>query len=321
MIFTDLLIIAFLAYAAYAGTKRGLVLIGLELGSFVIATAVALLVYRPAGELLKSSAGIATGLANVAAFTVVWVIIEISCAMIARHTIIPKLSHRVHQSLPNRAGGAVLNALKSIIIVVLALVVFAGLPLSAAAKGVVTGSYLSKALLSSSGTLQQALATGLGRDLGDSLNFFTVTAEPHSDQRVELGFTTTKVKVDPIEEEAMLKLLNKERTKRGLHALTTNKPARAVARKYSADMFARGYFSHINPEGKTPFDRMRAGKVIFGTAGENLALAPTLTLAHQGLMNSPGHRANILSTKYRAVGIGIVDGGPYGLMVTQNFTD
>ena len=66
------------------------------------------------------------------------------------------------------------------------------------------------------------------------------------------------------------------------------------------------------------------GDVIGGrknAAGENLALAPTLQLAHDGLMKSPGHRANILSTNYRTVGIGIVDGGPYGLMVTQDFTD
>jgi uncharacterized protein YkwD len=86
-------------------------------------------------------------------------------------------------------------------------------------------------------------------------------------------------------------------------------------------MFARGYFSHISPEGKSPFDRMKAGGVSFGSAGENLALAPTLELAHQGLMNSPGHRANILSPKYKTVGIGIINGGPYGLMVTQDFSD
>ena len=84
-------------------------------------------------------------------------------------------------------------------------------------------------------------------------------------------------------------------------------------------MFARGYFSHVNPEGKTPSDRIRADGVRFITAGENLALARTLPLAHTGLMNSEGHRANILSKRYGRVGIGIVDGGIHGLMVTQNF--
>jgi uncharacterized protein YkwD len=55
--------------------------------------------------------------------------------------------------------------------------------------------------------------------------------------------------------------------------------------------------------------------------GENLAYAPNLELAHTGLMNSEGHRANILSPDFNKVGIGIEDGGVYGLMVTQVFSN
>jgi uncharacterized protein YkwD len=84
-------------------------------------------------------------------------------------------------------------------------------------------------------------------------------------------------------------------------------------------MFARGYFAHETPEGRSPFDRMQADGVRFQAAGENLALAPSLQVAHNGLMNSPGHRANILGKDFGRVGIGILDGGMRGLMVTQNF--
>ncbi len=73
--------------------------------------------------------------------------------------------------------------------------------------------------------------------------------------------------------------------------------------------------------GSNAVDRMAAAGVTYRTAGENLALAPTLSLAHTGLMNSPGHRANILHPDFGRVGIGIVDGGLRGLMVTQNFRD
>src|SRR6185503_18152883 len=76
-----------------------------------------------------------------------------------------------------------------------------------------------------------------------------------------------------------------------------------------------GYFAHETPEGLSPFDRMRAANVRFLVAGENLALAPTLSLAHTGLMNSPGHRANILRPQFGRVGIGIMDGGMRGLRV------
>ena len=53
----------------------------------------------------------------------------------------------------------------------------------------------------------------------------------------------------------------------------------------------------------------------------DLAHAATLSIAHSGLMNSPGHRANILRPEFGRVGIGIMDGGEYGLMITQNFRD
>lgn len=92
-----------------------------------------------------------------------------------------------------------------------------------------------------------------------------------------------------------------------------------IARQHAADMFARSYFSHISPEGDTPFDRIRKARVRFFVAGENLAIAQTLQVAHRGLMNSPGHRANILRPAFGRVGIGILDGGVYGLMVTQKF--
>jgi uncharacterized protein YkwD len=92
-----------------------------------------------------------------------------------------------------------------------------------------------------------------------------------------------------------------------------------VARQHSTDMFGRGYFAHDTPEGLSPFDRMRAADVRFLAAGEDLALAPTLPVAHTGLMNSPGHRENILRPQFGRVGIGIMDGGMRGLMISQEF--
>jgi uncharacterized protein YkwD len=64
---------------------------------------------------------------------------------------------------------------------------------------------------------------------------------------------------------------------------------------------------------------MKAHNINYIAAGENLALAQTVEIAHMGLMNSPGHRANILNPKFGRIGIGIMDGGIYGIMVTQNF--
>ena len=86
-------------------------------------------------------------------------------------------------------------------------------------------------------------------------------------------------------------------------------------------MFKRGYFSHSTPEGASPFDRMVQNDINFNYAGENLALASSVDLAMKGLMQSEGHRANILSLNFHRAGIGVIDGGVYGDMFCLEFTD
>jgi uncharacterized protein YkwD len=119
----------------------------------------------------------------------------------------------------------------------------------------------------------------------------------------------------------MLELVNKERAKEGLKPLKADPELSRVARAHSRDMFIRGYFAHENPDGMDPFDRMKKANVRFRVAGENLALAQTLDIAHINLMNSPGHRANIMNPAFGRLGIGVLDGGFYGLMISQEFRE
>ena len=145
------------------------------------------------------------------------------------------------------------------------------------------------------------------------------TVEVDAEEPVSLPFKVTDATVRHDLETQMLILLNKERKKRGLAPVNADREMAIVARKHCADMFKRSYFSHYTPEGIDPFERMKRSKVYFLTAGENLAIAQTLAIAHDGLMRSPGHRANILNPSFGRVGIGILDGGSYGLMITQDF--
>ena len=146
-----------------------------------------------------------------------------------------------------------------------------------------------------------------------------LSIHPASNESVKLPFTDSHAETRPDLETKMLELVNQERVQRGLPALRADPELTQVAREHSKDMFERGYFAHITPEGKSPFDRMDAAHVQYTAAGENLALAHSLSIAHNGLMNSPGHRANILNPAFNRVGIGILDGGFYGLMVSQEF--
>lgn len=92
-----------------------------------------------------------------------------------------------------------------------------------------------------------------------------------------------------------------------------------VARKHSEDMAKRNYFSHKNPDGKSPFDRMEESNIKFIMAGENIAAGqPNAIAAHEGWMNSKGHRKNILGD-YKELGIGVYFGGSYGVYYTQKF--
>ncbi len=321
MILVDIAILAVIAIGGYKGIRRGVILVSLEFLSFVIATVVALALYRMAGPIIKDFAAITLPLANLSAFLIIWTVTEVLCGLIIRYGLLSRLRNKLQPSWITRTGGAVLNGLKITTLVAVGLILFAGLPLSAEIKQPVTDSYIGRAFLGLGGPLRQWLGNGLGGDLGEALNVFTVTSPPDGGKKVDLGFTTTEVKDNPAAEQTMLELANHERSSRGLPPLTVNEPARQAARAYSTRMLAEGYFSHKDPDGHSPFDRLKAGGVKFRSAGENLALAPTAQLAHQGLMNSPGHRANILSKNYHKVGIGVIDAGPHGLMVTQEFTD
>jgi uncharacterized protein YkwD len=317
----DLLILIALVYASYMGTRRGMVLLALEVLSFFTASFLAILGYHALGSALKSWLHVMTGLSNVAAFITLWVVTELASALLIRFAVLPRIGRHVHLSKVNRAGGGLLGGFKSAAIITLALSVVQGLPVDSGIKQSLISPAIPSILLASSGNLPNYIADGLGRDVNESVSFFTVKVAAEDDKRIDLGYTTTTTSIAEKDETDMLNLLNAERKNRGIPILKLNIQARSVARLHSQDMFAKGYFSHINLSGKSPFDRMKAGGVNYDSAGENLALAPNMQQAHTGLMNSPGHKANILSLSYHTVGIGIINAGPYGVMVTQDFTD
>lgn len=116
----------------------------------------------------------------------------------------------------------------------------------------------------------------------------------------------------------LLDLVNAERVKAKLKPLVWDAGLAAVGRAHSADMLKHNYFAHVSPDKRAIGERLIAAKVGFKSAGENLAFAPTLSIAHQGLMDSPGHRANILRPAFGRLGVGLVrlpPGSPYAPVV------
>lgn len=121
-------------------------------------------------------------------------------------------------------------------------------------------------------------------------------------------------------EYQLFDLTNAARVEHGLHPLTWDEHVRITAREHSADMAIHQYFDHTNLEGQSPFDRMKEDQIYFRVAGENLAAGQLSSIfAHEGLMNSLGHRENILKADFETLGIGVafdIDKKPF---YTQNF--
>ena len=113
-------------------------------------------------------------------------------------------------------------------------------------------------------------------------------------------------------EAEVIRLVNAERAKQGLKALTANWELSRVARYKSQDMVDNKYFAHNSPTYGTPFQMIRNFGISFRTAGENIAYGQrTPRAVVNAWMNSSGHRANILNASYTQIGVGYVAGGHY----------
>lgn len=123
-------------------------------------------------------------------------------------------------------------------------------------------------------------------------------------------------------EMRVIDLVNQERAKVGLKPLKADIPLTKGARMKSQDMRDKGYFSHTSPTYGSPFQMMTKLGIKWSAAGENIASGyRTPESVMQGWMNSPGHKKNILSTKWTKIGVGYAKGGKSGHYWTQWFTN
>lgn len=334
----DIIVLLVILFYIYEGFEVGFLTAFTDFLSFVFSFVVGLKAYAAIGAFMTQNFGFPLVFAHAGGFFLAAVITEIIINFFLRRIITRyyeefvlrteatiQKSHRPHAVAAsvislNKFLGIIPGMLSALVIFSFLFTVIIALPFSPTLKNVVLTSTFGGAILSHTQSFEGVVKQIFGQALSESLNFLTV--KPEGDEYIALNFTTTSVIVNEEAESEMLEILNKERQKIGLRPLMADSALRSVARNHSKDMFARGYFSHYTPEGLSPFDRMAKANVIFyTTAGENLALAPTSVLAMQGFMRSKGHRENILSKEYTKVGIGAIDGGIYGIMFSQEFSN
>src|SRR5690554_4049558 len=107
-------------------------------------------------------------------------------------------------------------------------------------------------------------------------------------------------------EDEVIRLVNLERQKRGLHSLTHDWQVARVARIKSSDMIENNYFSHTSPVYGSPFNMLKAFNIRYRAAAENIAYGQrSAGEVVNTWMNSPGHRQNILNASVTKIGVGI----------------
>ncbi|ACY13010.1 SCP-like extracellular [Haliangium ochraceum DSM 14365] len=145
----------------------------------------------------------------------------------------------------------------------------------------------------------------------------SITVRPSEDD-------TNPVTSEAEAESRMLELVNRDRAAHNLPPLALDPAVGEVARAHSRDMQATGVVAHVSPNTGSASDRVRAAQITTPLVLENVARAYGVSEAQAGLMNSPGHRANMLSHQATHIGIGIVFGtevaGRREMFVTQVFT-
>lgn len=322
----DWLVLLLLVLSAANGTRRGFLVGTLDLVSAAAALGIAFVWERPlADAVVRLIPAVAPPLAHLGTFLVLLLGVQ---ALI--DGTLGRLVWRIvgvlavgPLGLLDRALGALPGLARGVVMVTLFLLPFALLPLVPTLSTGIQQSTLANRLVAAALLVTPMVEARLGQDLEGGLPGLLV-APPETEDDTARPLRPGPVgdlEPDPSAEQRMLDLVNGERSRAGLRPLVGDERLRQVARAHSLEMFQLNYFSHTSPTSGSPFDRMRAAGIVFLVAGENLAYAPNVEIAHQGLMTSPGHRANILRPEFGRVGIGVIHSQFQGSMFSQEFTN
>lgn len=314
----DLLIVAALVLAAVAGIRAGFIATLYGLSSWIVAIPVSLVLQGPLGAVL-AQIGLAAPLARTLAFVFVLLLVESGFTVLGTIAVFPFVS-RLHADRilgpADRALGVLPSVLRALVIAAVALAAALVLPVGNGVRTAIDSSRISQVLVQQVAAVQPALGALAGQD--DAAPLFVTKLAADQTERLDLP-DGLSLAPDPDAEQELLRLVNEERRSRGLGALELDPRLVPIARQHSEEMFRLKYFGHQSPVNGSPFDRLAAAKISYTRAGENLAYAHSVAVAHRGLMESAGHRENILRPEFTRIGIGAIAAGPYGRMFSQLF--
>jgi uncharacterized protein YkwD len=319
----DLLVIGFIMLAAIVGIGFGALRATSGLVCTAIVVALMLLGYAPLTVALARLPQLSPRFTTILAFGLLALVGQVIAVLAVQRPLGPLLGIRQRNRLFKRIDhllGAVPGAIVGALLAGLLLA-----PLAVAAPALELGPALREAPLASrllegdARFLQLAQIRPLLQTAADTLALPSPVNEGEAGRELPFSVEAGDLAPDPAAEAQILALVNEERMNVGLQPLVFDETLVPVGRAHAIEMFELGYFAHESPVTGDPFDRLAAADVAYLTAGENLAFAPDIVTAHRGLMNSPGHRANILSPKFGRAGMAVIRSRYHGLMIVQLF--
>lgn len=314
----DLVILTIVLYFVSEAFRVGFWVILADFVSFLLSLLLALRGYQFAAGLLRGNFSLSHSVSNALGFLITAVAVEAVLGYLLGQAI-KKLPLKFWKRRWSKALAVLPATGEGLVLVAFILTLILGLPISPKVKADVTDSKIGGLIVHQTSGLETRINDIFGGVIEDSLTYLTV--RPGSRELVPITVDRRELSSDEVSEGQMFRLVNEERREQGIEELIWEPEILFVARAHATDMWERAYFGHVSPEGEDVADRLGEAGIKYGIAGENLALAPTLVTAHNGFMNSPGHRANILEGKFTRVAIGVIDNGVYGKIFVQVFTD
>ncbi|EKD62249.1 MAG: hypothetical protein ACD_52C00256G0003 [uncultured bacterium] len=318
MNWVDVILVIVLAFFVAEGVRVGFWASLANFLAFTAALVISLKLFKLVSPVLRSSFSLPHSLANALSFLAVAVILEAILSYVF-WILIERIPLKVWKAKTNKVLGSIPSFGEGVVIIAFVLTLVMSLPIAGSLKRDITESRLGSEAVGRTSLMESKFEEVFGGVIRDTLTSLTV--KQASRESVSLNVEANNLKTDEVSEAGMFALVNKERENIGLHVLGWRGELLPVARAHALDMWERSYFGHYSPEGKNMGDRLKEAGVGYLLAGENLALAPTEESAHAGLMNSTGHRENILNPGFKRVAIGAIDNGVYGKIFVQIFTD
>ncbi len=264
---TDLIILVILLFFIHQGFVNGFWAILVDFVAFLGTLLISLKAYKLAATILHS---------NALGYLVVAIIIEILISFTLTF-LIKKLPQKILKNHVTKLFGILLSFGQGLILITFALTFLITLPVNPSIKVAISNSKIGGFLLTKTTGIEKSINAIFSNSITNSLIYTTV--EPKSHESIPLDSGSLKLSVDETSENQMVKLVDTERTNRGLAPLTVSPQLLDVARNYGKKMWQEHYFGHYDNNDKDVGNRLTLAGVYYTLAGENLALAPTVTMA------------------------------------------